>query len=214
VGGLRRDLRASLGVGNCFSAQIFLAKVLLVTDLEWLDPEEQRLFRAFARSTRWLFVQFDRDLQRDTNLPRAFFEILWLLHDAPGYALRMSDLAAATGSRPSRITHAVGSLEKAGQVRRELCTDDRRGWFTILTDDGLETLKAAAPRYAKTIRERLIAPLSHLQRDQLAGIGETLLLALEESDAPSPSRHGSAPGGSTGRRGTIASSRRNSMSES
>lgn len=158
-----------------------------MNDLVWLDPEEQRLFRAFSRSTRRLFVQFDRDLERDVNMPRTYFEILWLLHNAPGQALRMSDLADATGSQPSRITHAVSRLEKAGQVRRELCTDDRRGWFTVLTEEGLEALQAAAPVYAQTIRRRLFEPLSPEQRQQLAGIGETLLAALgasEESSAP------------------------------
>jgi DNA-binding MarR family transcriptional regulator len=165
-----------------------------VSDLLWLDPEEQRLFRAFARSTRWLFVQFDRDLQRDANMPRTYFEILWLLHEAPGRSLRMSDLAAATGSQPSRITHAVGRLEEAGRVRRELCTDDRRGWFTVLTDEGLEALKLAAPKYAESIRERLFEPLSRSQREQLRLIGETLLQALEVSGAPAPSRHASTIG--------------------
>jgi DNA-binding MarR family transcriptional regulator len=162
-----------------------------VSDLSWLDPDELRLFRTFARSTRWLFVQFDRDLQREANMPRTYFEILWLLYEAPEQSLRMSDLAAATGSQPSRITHAIGRLEKAGQVRREVCTDDRRGWFAILTDEGLEALKLAGPQYAETIRERLLEPLSRTQRDQLTRIGETLLHALEGSGAPAPSRHAS-----------------------
>src|SRR5580658_1732544 len=122
---------------------MFPIKLKIVADLEWLDPDEQRLFRAFARSARWLYVQFDRDLQREVDMPRAYFEILWLLHNAPDWTLRMSDLAAATGTQPSRITHAVSRLEQAGQVRRELCADDRRGWFTILTDEGVAALEAA-----------------------------------------------------------------------
>jgi DNA-binding MarR family transcriptional regulator len=158
-----------------------------VADLEWLDPDEQRLFRAFARSARWLYVQFDRDLQREVDMPRAYFEILWLLHNAPDWTLRMSDLAAATGTQPSRITHAVSRLEQAGQVRRELCTDDRRGWFTILTDEGLAALEAAAPHYARSVREHLVEPLSSEQREQLSRIGESLLAHLESSGVALPS---------------------------
>jgi DNA-binding MarR family transcriptional regulator len=158
-----------------------------VADLEWLDQDELRLFRAFARSARWLYVQFDRDLQRAVDMPRTYFEILWLLHNAPDGTLRMSDLAAATGTQPSRITHAVSRLEQTGQVRRELCTDDRRGWFTILTDEGVAALEAAAPHYAKSVREHLIDPLSSEQRDQLSRIGETLLAHLESSGAALPS---------------------------
>ena len=150
-----------------------------MSDFSWLDPDEQRVFRAWARSARALFVQFDRDLQRDVGMPRTYFEILWLLHQAPDRALRMSDLAERTGSQASRITHAVGRLEQAGQVRRELCTEDRRGWFAVLTDQGLETLRVAAPRYAEVIRERFLAPLSTFQREQLTEIGETLLSQLD-----------------------------------
>lgn len=150
-----------------------------MSDLSWLDPDEQRVFRAWARSSRALFVQFDRDLQRDVGLPRTYFEILWLLHQAPDRALRMSDLAERTGSQASRITHAVGRLEQAGQVRRELCSEDRRGWFAVLTDEGLEALREAAPRYAESIRERFLAPLSDFQREQLTEIGETLLSRLD-----------------------------------
>jgi DNA-binding MarR family transcriptional regulator len=158
-----------------------------MAELDWLDADEQRLFRAFARSARWLYVQFDRDLQREVDMPRTYFEILWLLHNAPDWTLRMSDLATATGTQPSRITHAVSRLEQAGHVRRELCSDDRRGWFTILTDQGLAALEAAAPRYARSIREHLIDPLSGAQREQLIRIGETLLSRLEASGAALPS---------------------------
>jgi DNA-binding MarR family transcriptional regulator len=152
------------------------------SDLGWLDEDEQRLFRAFARSARWLFVQFDRDLQAQIAMPRAHFEILWLLHFAPSEGLRMSDLAEATGYQPSRITHAVTALESLGRVRRELCANDRRGWFAVITDSGRDTLAEAAPHYAETIRERLIRPLSRQQRSQLTQVGEVLLDELTRSN--------------------------------
>jgi DNA-binding MarR family transcriptional regulator len=147
----------------------------------WLDPEELRAFRAFAHATRALYIQFDRELQREVGLPRTYFEILWLLDQAPGKALRMSDLAEATGSLPSRMTHAVSRLEQAGQVRRELCRDDRRGWYAVLTAEGSQMLEAAAPRYAASVRRHFIEPLSTEQREQLTAIGEHLLAQLEAS---------------------------------
>ncbi|HEY3941705.1 MAG TPA: MarR family transcriptional regulator [Acidimicrobiales bacterium] len=155
-----------------------------MSDVVWLDEDELRIFRAFARSSRRLYVQFDYDLQHDVGMPRTYFEILWLLHDAPGRSLRMSELAQATGSQPSRISHAVGRLERAGQVRRELCASDRRGWFTVLTDEGMAALTAAAPRYARSIREHLLAPLSPAQRAALTDIGETVVRQLDRSETP------------------------------
>lgn len=152
-----------------------------MSELPWLDDAELRVYRAFARSSRELIIQFDRELQRDVGMPRTYFEILWLLNKAPGRSLRMSDLAEATGSQPSRITHAVGRLEQAGHVRRELCAEDRRGWYTILSDEGAAALAEATPRYAESIRRHFLGPLSATEREQLTRIGEKLLGALEES---------------------------------
>jgi len=38
----------------------------------------------------------------------------------------MSELAARSMSKPSRITHAVNRLEQQGLIQREHCPDDRR----------------------------------------------------------------------------------------
>src|SRR5689334_3768810 len=41
----------------------------------WLDPDEQRTWRAFMLSHLLLFEQFERDLQRDSGMPVAYYEI-------------------------------------------------------------------------------------------------------------------------------------------
>ncbi|HWD24299.1 MAG TPA: MarR family transcriptional regulator [Acidimicrobiales bacterium] len=150
-----------------------------MSDLDWLDPDEYRVMRAFSRAARGLFVQLDRELQRDVSMPRTYFEILWLLNNSPGQTLRMSELAEVTGSQPSRITHAVARLEEFGQVNRQVCLEDRRGWLAVLTPEGVNALRRATPRHAQSIREHLLDPLSPEQREQLAAIGETVLAHLE-----------------------------------
>jgi DNA-binding MarR family transcriptional regulator len=153
-------------------------------DPDWLDLDELRTIRAFYRSARAVFTQLDRDLQRDLGIPRTYVEILLRLQQAPGHALRMSELADLTESKASRITHAVGRLEQAGHVRRELSPEDRRGWFAVLTEQGAEMLKLAAPQYARSVRRHFFALLSPTQRDQLTLIGETLLDHLDPSAIP------------------------------
>ncbi len=163
-----------------------------MSDPQWLAPDELRVFRALVRSTRALYVQFDRDLQREAGMPRTYFEILWLLHKEPSRSLRMSDLAEMTGSQASRITHAVGRLEESGYVERTNCPEDRRGWYAVLTDAGFEMLSVAAPVYAASVRRHLLDPLSPRQLEQLTRIGETILsdLALPgfSSDLSEPAR--------------------------
>ncbi|MEU3982804.1 MarR family transcriptional regulator [Streptomyces sp. NPDC026672] len=146
---------------------------------DWLSPDELRIFRAFNRAWEAVSARLDADLERKTGLPRTYFDILWRLRRAPGRALRMSRLAEITHSKSSRITHAVGRLEADGLVRREVPEGDRRGWLAVLTDEGLARAEQAAPVYACSVRDHVLAPLSEEARDQLTAIGETLLAHLD-----------------------------------
>jgi DNA-binding MarR family transcriptional regulator len=140
-----------------------------------LDDDELRVFRAFNRAFEALTTQLDRDLEADCGLPRTYFDILWRLRREPGQAMRMTRLAEVTRSKASRITHAVGRLEEAGLIRREVPAGDRRGWVAVLTDEGLKRAEEAAPRYAKSVREHFLDVLSEPMKQQLVEIGEHLL---------------------------------------
>ncbi|MBQ1016564.1 MarR family transcriptional regulator [Micromonospora ureilytica] len=140
----------------------------------WLDPDEQRTWRAYLAASRVLMDTLDRELQRDAGMPHAYYEILVQLSEAPGRQLRMSQLAQAAGSSRSRLSHAVARLEAAGWVRREDCPTDRRGQIALLTDEGFATLAAAAPGHVDGVRRHLFDALSPAQVDQLRRISETL----------------------------------------
>ncbi|MCZ7375943.1 MarR family winged helix-turn-helix transcriptional regulator [Micromonospora sp. WMMC250] len=140
----------------------------------WLDPDEQRTWRAYLTASRALMDTLDRELQRDAGMPHAYYEILVRLSEAPGRQLRMSELAEAAGSSRSRLSHAVARLETAGWVRREDCPTDRRGQIALLTDEGFATLAAAAPGHVEGVRRHLFDALSPAQVDQLRRISETL----------------------------------------
>ncbi|MET8264844.1 MarR family winged helix-turn-helix transcriptional regulator [Micromonospora arida] len=140
----------------------------------WLDPDEQRTWRAYLTASRVLMDNLDRELQRDAGMPHAYYEILVQLSEAPGRQLRMSQLAQAAGSSRSRLSHAVARLEAAGWVRREDCPTDRRGQIALLTDEGFATLAAAAPGHVEGVRRHLFDALSPAQVDQLRRISETL----------------------------------------
>ncbi|GAB3174003.1 DNA-binding MarR family transcriptional regulator [Micromonospora palomenae] len=144
----------------------------------WLDPDEQRTWRAFLTASRALMDTLDRELQRDAGMPHAYYEILVRLSEAPGRQLRMSELADLTGSSRSRLSHAAARLEAAGWLRREDCPTDRRGQVAVLTDDGFAVLAAAAPGHVEGVRRHLFDALSPAQVDQLRRISETLVAHL------------------------------------
>jgi DNA-binding MarR family transcriptional regulator len=149
-----------------------------MAETKWLDETEEAAWRAFWRASRLLFTELERDLQRDAGMPPGYYEILVFLSEAPDRRLRMTDLAEATQTSPSRMTHAVTRLEGQGWIRREGCSSDRRGWNAILTDAGFAALEQAAPRHVASIRNRLLDHLTPEQVAQLRAISETLVSEL------------------------------------
>ncbi|BCB88088.1 MarR family winged helix-turn-helix transcriptional regulator [Phytohabitans suffuscus] len=149
----------------------------------WLSEEEQRTWRAFLHASRALWDTLDRELQRDAGMPHAYYEILVRLSEAPSRMLRMSDLAEATSSSRSRLSHAVARLEEYGWVRREDCPTDRRGQLAVLTDQGFEVLAAAAPGHVEGVRTHLFDQLSPEQAAQLRKISEAMLDHLDPGRA-------------------------------
>ena len=151
----------------------------------WLDPDEQATWRAFLGATRLVFEQLDRELQRDSNMPHGYYEILVRLSEAPERALRMSALADRSQSSRSRLSHAVARLEENGWVRRESCADDKRGQIAVLTDEGFDALAAAAPGHVEGVRSHVFDPLTPEQVVQLREISTAMVDALQaQPDAP------------------------------
>jgi DNA-binding MarR family transcriptional regulator len=143
-------------------------------ETRWLDAEEQNAWRAYLTATRGLGDTLDRELQRDSGIPHAYYEILVRLSEAPDRALRMSSLAESSNSSRSRLSHAVARLEEAGWVERQDCPTDRRGQVAALTDKGFAALAAAAPGHVRGVREHLFDRLSREQVQQLREICEAI----------------------------------------
>lgn len=156
-----------------------------MSDTRWLSTDEQRTWRAFLNASRLVAERLERQLQRDSHMPHAYYEILVRLSEAPGRTMRMSALARRSQYSPSRLSHAVARLEAAGWVRREHCPSDARGLLAVLTDEGFARLADAAPGHVEEVRSVLFDPLTEEQVGQLRAISEKILLAAaEESAAP------------------------------
>ena len=149
-------------------------------EVRWLDAEEHHAWRSYLTATRLLAAQLDRELQRDAHIPHAYYEILVRLSEAPERSLRMSDLADASESSRSRLSHAVARLEENGWVRRESCPTDRRGAFAVLTDAGFTALQEAAPPHVESVRHHLFDRLTREQVRQLAEICDAVVEGLRD----------------------------------
>ncbi len=147
-------------------------------DEEWLAPDELDAWLAYVTTSTLIESALDRQLQRDSRMPHAYYQILAMLSGVPGLTLRMTDLAAITQSSQSRLSHAVSRLEDNGWIRRIPCPDDRRSTRACLTEAGLAALAAAAPGHVRTVRQMLFDPLTAEQVTQLRDIFRTIRAAL------------------------------------
>ena len=146
-----------------------------MTEGRWLDADERRQWLAFVFAKTLLDEQLERDLQRDSKIPFAYYQILVSLSESEGRSLRMSDLADMLLISRSRLSHSITKLESFGWVKRSPTPEDRRGAIACLTEKGLEVLRAAAPAHVESVRTHLFDQLTPEQMDQLRVICETLL---------------------------------------
>lgn len=147
----------------------------------WLTEDEQRTWRALLEMNRHIVEATDRQLQQDAGFPVAYYAILAVLSEAPERRLRMSALAEAVEGSQSRLSHAVSRLEDRGWVERRRCTSDGRGWYAVLTDDGLAALRDAAPGHVECVRRTVFDQLTD---DQQACLRELATLILDGRQEP------------------------------
>jgi len=116
-----------------------------------------------------------RELERDTDLPLAWYDVLLQLAEAPGRRLRMAELADRVVLSRSGLSRLVDRLVAEGFVRRERSADDARGTYTVLLPAGVARFRRAVPAHLASIERHF---LSRFDDDQLREL-DALLARLE-----------------------------------
>jgi DNA-binding MarR family transcriptional regulator len=131
-----------------------------VSDVTWLSDDEQCVWRTLLSVHARLLGRLDDELQTSHGLSLSDYDVLVQLSESPGRCLRMAELAERTMLSPSGITRRVTSLVRQGLVARQTVPDDGRGFYAMLTDQGLARLQEAAPTHVAGVRRYLIAPVT------------------------------------------------------
>ena len=147
----------------------------------WLSDDEQAAWRSWIAATILLPDRLSRDLQEQKGLTLPDYEILVHLSEAPGRRMRMSELADATLSSRSRLSHQIDRLATAGLVDREPCQDDRRGYFAVLTAEGWRTIVDTAPTHVESVRRHLVDVLTP---EEFADLGRLCRKIAEQARPP------------------------------
>jgi DNA-binding MarR family transcriptional regulator len=99
--------------------------------------------------------------------PLSWYDVLWSLEQAEDGKLRMAELADEMLLTRSNATRLIDRLEKAGLIRREPCDTDKRGCFTVLTEEGRALRERMWPVYRQAIDRHFASLLSAEEREVL-----------------------------------------------
>lgn len=142
----------------------------------WLSEEEQRLWRGWLAASMLLPERLNRDLQEQHGLTGTDYQVLVELSESPERRMRMSTLAERTQLSRSRLSHQIDRMTKAGLVDRQECAQDGRGMFAVLTEQGWETIVAAAPDHVESVRRHLV---DRLTPEQFAAFGQACIIVAD-----------------------------------
>lgn len=153
----------------------------------WLDPREQRAWRALMTMQDGLSEFLERQLRTRCGLSHADYQVLAHLSEAPEGRLRSFELGHRLRWEKSRLSQHLGRMRNRGLVVRERCLTDQRGAVIAITPRGSDLIQAAAPQHVADVRDVLIDHLTADELDMLDTIGSKVhdrLLALEQQPEP------------------------------
>lgn len=154
------------------------------TPTRWLTPEEQRLWRRWLLAGTRIQADLARQMQRDSGISMADYEVLVNLSEAPDHRMRIAALAERMQWDRSRLSHQISRMRSRGLIDREACGDDRRGAFIVLTGDGLTAIRDAAPGHVRAVRGLFVDRLSPGRAAELdAALGD-LIAGYDDADCP------------------------------
>ena len=83
------------------------------------------------------------------------YRALQALAKAPDRELRMQDLATHLQLNQSSISRMVERMERSGLTVRDVCADDKRGVFSVITEKGEARLEEARADYEAALSSAL-----------------------------------------------------------
>jgi len=147
--------------------------------VKWLTAAQLDSWLSVVRLLTWLPWSIDQQLQRDSKLRMAEYQVLAMLSTSPARTMRMSSLAEVTNASLSRLSHLVKRLEARGLVCRQPDPTDGRFTNAILTEKGFQTIAEAAPGHVAHVRSLVIDVLSPEQLRRLGRDADRIMSRID-----------------------------------
>jgi len=117
----------------------------------------------------------DERMRAATGLSRFQFTLLETLADNPEGQVRLAEVARATDSSLSRLSHAISRLEDAGLVKRQACDADRRASWAVLTPAGTRAIADARSACTAVMHDVLLDRIPADRHDDAIALITALL---------------------------------------
>ncbi len=123
------------------------------------DAERLAVWRAFLDAHASITNMLEHELQVERDLPLAWYELLLHLSEAGG-RLRMAELSERLVVNKSSLSRMCDRLESSGLVRRDAVPEDARGVYAVLTKQGREVMRRAAPTHLRGVYDHFASHLT------------------------------------------------------
>lgn len=133
------------------------------------DPERLAVWRALLATHARVTTKLAAELEAERELPLTWYEVLLVLNEAGG-RLRMAELAERLVVNRSSLTRQCDRMVDAGLIRREPVPDDARGIQAVLTRQGRETFRRAAPAHLRGVHRHFTQYLTDTDVAALARV--------------------------------------------
>ena len=150
-----------------------------MTDTVWLSDREQRAWRRFVAMQGSLRAKIGQQLQRESGLSAADYEVLVNLSESPTGRMRAFELGQTTRWEKSRISHHLTRMARRGLVERQVSVGDARYADVVITDAGRAAIEDAAPRHVAHVRAWFIDALTPAQLESFTDACDAILSKLD-----------------------------------
>lgn len=135
---------------------------------------EQNAWGGFLGTYARMNRMIEEDLQSHSNITHVEFEILLRLSWSENKKMRIQDIAAQSVLTRSGVSRVVERLEKAGLVTREEASEDRRGAYAVLTEEGAIRFQTAIQKHVEFVRKNFLSLFGEEELNQMAGFWKRL----------------------------------------
>src|SRR3954447_17671181 len=146
-----------------------------------MDDPKWLAFYGMLQVNARIVERVGQQMERETGLPPAWFEVLANLHEGP---VRMGELAEDLTLSRGGATRLIARMEEAGLVEREIPKEDRRATYARITEKGVEALEKANPSHMDAVAELWSRHITDEQAAAMRDAFANLLLGNDFTCAP------------------------------